>query len=393
MITLFINGLAASAGAGPTYLRNVIPQLARRTDAQTTVLLSAELRGEFAEFPNISFAEASPSLGVVGRFIFEQTKLRDLVRRSGAQVLVSTGNFALRDSPVPQILLSGNSLYLSTDFYRDVRKRRDYMLWVDTLIKGWFARRSVHWADVTVAPSKAFAEDLSKWTGQNVLPVHHGFDRDLFTSDSTPLPDSMRNRLKESAAALKLLFVSHFNYYRNFETLIRALPILRDRLPGKRIKLFLTCHLSSSKNPGSYRAETAAALMSTLGVRDNVVELGTVPYRSLHHLHRACDIYVSPAYTETFAHPLVEAMSSGLPLVVSDLPVHREICGDAGIYFPRFSPNALAERVVQIQESPELAEKLSSNGLRRARDFSWSEHVERLLVLAQHLARSVTRSG
>ncbi len=279
MIRLFINGLAASAGAGPTYLRNVIPQFARRTDAQTTVLLSAELRGEFAEFPNVSFAVASPSRGVVARFIFEQTKLRDLVRRRGAQVLVSTGNFALRDSPVPQILLSGNSLYVSADFYRDVRKRRDYMLWVDTLIKGWFARRSIHWADVTVAPSKAFAEDLSKWTGKNVLSVYHGFDRNLFTSDSTPLPDAMQNQLKESAEALKLLFVSHYNYYRNFETLIRALPILRDRLPGKRIKLFLTCHLSSSKNPGSYRAESAAALMSTLGVRDNVVELGTVPYQ------------------------------------------------------------------------------------------------------------------
>jgi glycosyltransferase involved in cell wall biosynthesis len=393
MIRLFINGLAASAGAGLTYLRNVIPHLARRADSQATVLLSAGLRREFAEFPNISFAEATPSRGIVGRFVFEQTKLRDWLRRSGAQVLVSTGNFALRDSPVPQILLSGNSLYVSADFYRDVRKRGDHILWIDTLIKGWFARRSVHWADVTVAPSKAFAEDLSKWTGENVLSVHHGFDRNLFTSDSTPLPDSMQNQLKESADALKLLFVSHYNYYRNFETLIRALPILRDRLPGKKIKLLLTCHLSSSKNPGSYRAETAAALMSTLGVRDNVVELGTVPYRSLHHLHRACDIYVSPAYTETFAHPLVEAMSSGLPLVVSDLPVHREICGDAGIYFPRFSPDALAERVVQIRESPELAEKLSRNGLRRARDFSWSEHVERLLVLAQQLARSVTRSG
>src|SRR5208282_679885 len=110
MITLFINGLAASAGAGPTYLRNVIPQLARRTDAQATVLLSAGLRAEFAGFPNISFAQASPSRGVAGRFVFEQTKLRGLTRRSGAQVLVSTGNFALRHSPVPQILLSGNSL-------------------------------------------------------------------------------------------------------------------------------------------------------------------------------------------------------------------------------------------------------------------------------------------
>jgi len=388
MIRLFINGLAASAGAGLTYLRNVIPQLARRTDVQTTVLLSAELRREFAEFPNISFAEAGASRGVLGRFVFEQTNLRDLLRRSGAEVLVSTGNFALRNSPVPQILLSGNSLYVSADFYRDVRKRGDYTLWLDTWIKGWFARRSVRWADVTVAPSNAFAEDLSKWTGKNVLSVYHGFDRDLFTSDSTPLPDSMQNQLTESADALKLLFVSHYNYYRNFETLIRALPILRDRLPGKKIKLFLTCHLSSSQNPGSYRAETAASLVNMLGVRENVVELGSVPYLSLHHLYRACHIYVTPAYTETFAHPLVESMSSGLPVVASDLPVHREICGDAGIYFPRFSPEALAERVVQIHESPELAEKLSRNGLRRARDFSWSAHVERLLDLAQELVQS-----
>jgi glycosyltransferase involved in cell wall biosynthesis len=387
MIRLFINGLAASAGAGLTYLRNVIPQLARRTDAQATVLLSAELRGEFTEFPNICFAEASPSRGVAGRFVFEQTKLRGLMRRSGAQVLISTGNFALRDSPVPQILLSGNSLYLSPDFYRDVRKRGDYMLWADTVIKGWFARQSVHWADVTVAPSKAFAEDLGKWTGKNVLSVHHGFDPDLFTGDSTPLPASMQNQLKESAAALKLLFVSHYNYYRNFETLIRALPILRDRVPGKKIKLLLTCHLSSSRNPGSYRTEAASALVSALGARDNVVELGSVPYRLLHHLYRACHVYVTPAYTETFAHPLVEAMSSGLPVVASDLPVHREICDDAALYFPRFSSDVLAERIMQIHDSPELPEELSRNGLRRARDFSWSEHVQCLIVLAQQLVQ------
>jgi glycosyltransferase involved in cell wall biosynthesis len=387
MIRLFINGLAASAGAGLTYLRNVIPQLARRPDAQATVLLSAGLRQEFAGFPSISFAEAGPTRGVVGRFVFEQTKLPDLLRRSGAQVFVSAGNFALRRSPLPQILLSGNSLYLSADFYRDVRKRGDRILWADTLIKGWFARRSVHWADVTVAPSRAFAEDLSKWTGKNVLSVYHGFDRDLFTRDSTPLPGSMQDQLKESADALRLLFVSHYNYYRNFETLIRAMPILRDQLPGKKIKLFLTCHLASSRNPGSYRAEAAASLVNSLGVRNNIVELGSVPYHLLHHLYRACHIYVTPAYTETFAHPLVEAMSSGLPVVASDLPVHREICGDAGVYFSRFSPEALAERVLQVHESPGLAASLSQNGLSRARDFSWSEHVNRLLALAHELVQ------
>ena len=152
------------------------------------------------------------------------------------------------------------------------------------------------------------------------------------------------------------------------------------------MKLFLTCRLNSSDNPGTYRAESAALLANDL--RGDIVELGTIPYRSLHHLYRACHIYVTPAYAESFAHPLIESMSSGLPVVASDLPVHREICGDAGVYFSRFSPDALAERVLQVQESPELAEKLSSNGLRRARDFSWSQHIERLVVLAQELVRS-----
>jgi glycosyltransferase involved in cell wall biosynthesis len=185
-----------------------------------------------------------------------------------------------------------------------------------------------------------------------------------------------------------LLFVSHYNYYRNFETLFLALPILRDRLKGKKVKLFLTCRLSSDENPGSYRAEGASLLVKSLRDSDSVVELGTVPYQSLHHLYRSCHIYVTPAYAESFAHPLVESMSSGLPVVASDLAVHREICADAGIYFPCFSPDALAERVMQIQQSPELAENLSRNGLRRSREFSWSGHVEHLVVLARGLVHS-----
>lgn len=387
MIRLFINGLAASAGGGLTYLRNVIPHLARRADAETTVLLNSAMRREFGELPNISFAENLETFGAFRRFVREQTVLPKLIRRSGAQVLISAGNFALWNSPVPQLLLSRNSLYTSRDFLRDVRARGDYAIWTDTLVKGWLARRSIRCADITVAPSEAFALELSQWSGKKVLAVHHGFDQDAFTSDGAPLPSAAKALLEQGKDALRLLFVSHYNYYRNFETLFRAMPILSSRLKGKKVKLFLTCRLNSSENPGTYRVESAASLAHDLRGSGDIVELGTIPYRSLHHLYRACHIYVTPAYAESFAHPLIESMSSGLPVVASDLPVHREICGDAGIYFPRFSPDALAERVLQIQESPELAERLSHNGLRRARDFSWSEHVERLVVLAEGLVR------
>jgi glycosyltransferase involved in cell wall biosynthesis len=387
MIRLFINGLAASAGGGLTYLRNVIPQLARRVDAEITVLLNPAMRGEFGMLANISFVETSASPGTFRRFIREQTALPNLIRRSKAQVLISAGNFALWNCPIPQILLSRNSLYTSGDFLRDVRARGDYAIWTDTLVKGWLARRSISRADITVAPSEAFARELSEWSGRKVLSVHHGFDPDAFTSDATPLPEAAQIQLQQGQDALRLLFVSHYNYYRNFETLFRAMPILRSRLKGKKVKLFLTCQLKSGENPGTYRTDAAASLANSLRGSGEIAELGTIPYRSLHHLYHACHIYVTPAYAESFAHPLIESMSSGLPVVASDLPVHREICEDAGIYFPRFSPDALAEQIVRVQESPELAKELSSNGLRRARDFSWSKHVERLIVLAQGLIR------
>jgi glycosyltransferase involved in cell wall biosynthesis len=385
MIRLFINGLAASAGGGLTYLRNVIPHFARRGDAETTVLSSPAIRREFTELPNISFVEPLESYGAPRRFFHEQTTIPKLIRRSGAQVLISAGNFALWNSPVPQILLSRNSLYTSGDFLRDVRARGDYTILADTLVKGWLARRSINRAEITVAPSEAFARELAQWSGRKVLSVHHGFDSDIFTSDATPLPSATKTQIEQGKDALRLLFVSHYNYYRNFETLFRAMHILSRRLNGKKVKLFLTCQLKSGENPGTYRPESAASLANDLRGSGSVVELGTIHYRSLHYLYRACHIYVTPAYAESFAHPLIEAMSSGLPAVASDLPVHREICGDAGIYFPRFSPDALAERVLEIQESPELAETLSRNGRRRAHDFSWSEHVERLLVLAREL--------
>jgi glycosyltransferase involved in cell wall biosynthesis len=385
MIKLFINGLAARAGGGLTYLRNIICHLARRVDAETTVLLNPEFRREFRELPNISLLEAPEVYGAPRRFFWEQTTLPKVIRSSGAQVLISAGNFALWRSPVPQILLSRNSLYTSGDFLRDVRTRGDYAIWIDTLVKGWLAGRSIGCADITVAPSEAFAKELSEWSGRNVLSLPHGFDHDAFTRDAGELTSEVKSQLERGHDALRLLFVSHYNYYRNFETLLRAIPILISRLKGKKVKLFLTCQLKSGENPGSYRAESAASLAKEM--RDKIVELGTIPYCSLHHLYRACHIYVTPAYAESFAHPLVEAMSSGLPVVASDLSVHREICQDAAIYFPRFSPERLAERVLQIQESPEFAAKLSRAGLRRARDFSWGEHVERLLIMAQQLAR------
>jgi glycosyltransferase involved in cell wall biosynthesis len=247
------------------------------------------------------------------------------------------------------------------------------------------ARRSIHWADETVAPSEAFAAELRHWTGKPVGAIHHGFDPQEFRRDSMPLAPEVESKVRGAEGSVKLLFVSHYNYYRNFETLIRALPLLRDRMPKSKLRLLLTCKFSRGQNPGPYDPESAARLVRDCRVAEMVIELGTVAYRQLHHLYRQADIYVTPAYTETFAHPLVEAMSSSLPVVASDLPVHREICKEAALYFPRFSAEELANRLVHLISSPTEAARLSANGRVRARDFSWETHIGRLIELAGSL--------
>ncbi len=391
MIHLFINALGASAGGGLTYVRNVIPHLAARDEVRVSLAAGPKLCQELSSFANVELLPLD--LSPVQRIWFEQSKLKGLIQQSGAGVLLSTGNFALRKSPVPQILLSRNSIYTSPDYFRDLRRRREYRAWTDTRFRALVAKRSIRWADVAVAPSEAFAAELRAWTGIDVVAIHHGFDREAFERDATALSGEVEAKLRSAEGALKLLFVSHYNYYRNFETLIRALPTLREQIFDRPVRLLLTCQLAPGKNPGAYRPDSAAALVKQLGVSEMLVELDSIPYQQLHQVYARADFYVTPAYTETFAHPLVEAMSSRLPVVASDIPVHREICGNAAVYFERFSAESVAHAVARLARSPEDVASMRIRGRSRANDFSWKLHVEKILALARNLTSSRTSSA
>ena len=231
--------------------------------------------------------------------------------------------------------------------------------------------------------------ELSQWSGRKVLSVHHGFDADAFTGDADAVAIGGSRLTGARPGRSAPAFCEPLQLLSEFRNPISSDAHLARPSEGQqKVKLFLTCRLESAGESGDLRADSAAALANEAAWKA-MTSSSSERYLigSLHHLYRACHIYVTPAYAESFAHPLIEAMSSGLPVVASDLPVHREICEDAGIYFPRFSPAALAERILQIQESPELAATLSRKGVRRAQAFSWSDHVDRLLSLARECQR------
>jgi glycosyltransferase involved in cell wall biosynthesis len=75
-------------------------------------------------------------------------------------------------------------------------------------------------------------------------------------------------------------------------------------------------------------------------------------------------------------------MAAGLPVIASDLAVHREVCADAGLFFPAFSPSQLADTICRVAESPALMTQMLQRGLKRSKDISWKDHVARMISVA-----------
>jgi glycosyltransferase involved in cell wall biosynthesis len=71
---------------------------------------------------------------------------------------------------------------------------------------------------------------------------------------------------------------------------------------------------------------------------------------------------VFPSRTETFGLAVAEAAIAGLPVVANDLPVLREVLGEAALYADAEQPEALAAAVLQVRNDPALAAALAQAG-------------------------------
>src|SRR5690606_20137900 len=104
-------------------------------------------------------------------------------------------------------------------------------------------------------------------------------------------------------------------------------------------------------------------------------------------LHRATAL-VHASLDEGFGIPLVEAMSVGTPVVVSDIPIFREIGGDAARFFPPTDPAAFAREVRALEDPAEWSRRSVASRAQAAR-FDWDTSAE---VLADVIRRVALRA-
>jgi glycosyltransferase involved in cell wall biosynthesis len=150
--------------------------------------------------------------------------------------------------------------------------------------------------------------------------------------------------------------------HKNHEVLFRALRLLRDER-GRRLDLVLT---GFGQDAGSPAMATAEAL----GVRDQVHPLGYLTVEEMAYLYRRAEMLVFPSLFEGFGIPLVEAMTTGCPVVAAGATSIPEVVGDAAELFDPASPEALAAAIERVAGDEALRQTLRARGLRRARAFT-----------------------
>ncbi|HEX2028361.1 MAG TPA: glycosyltransferase [Nitriliruptorales bacterium] len=234
----------------------------------------------------------------------------------------------------------------------------------------------VHGADHIVATCSDEVFELRRLGGdvEGISVVPCGVDLDLFRPDGEVAP--------RRAGWHRLVVVSRLVPRKGIDTVIRALP----RLP--RTELVVAGGPPRARLSHDPEARRLLAVAQQVGVADRVQLRGRVGRAAVPPLLRSADVLVSTPWYEPFGIAPVEAMATGVPVVVSAVGgmVDTVVEGVTGVHVPPRDPEALAEALGALLADPGRRHALGTAGLRRAREwYSWGRVAASTLGAYRHV--------
>jgi glycosyltransferase involved in cell wall biosynthesis len=236
-------------------------------------------------------------------------------------------------------------------------------------------------ADLVVTLGEAMREEIIARgvPADNVIIVPNGVSEGFLR----PLPDgaALRASLGIQPDEHVVGLVSSLVAHEGIGTLLEAVKILNDR--GIKTRALIV-----GDGP-----ERTALQRQAVALGLNAIFTGRVPSAKVRDYHAALDVFVVPRTPDRVCQlvtPLkpVEAMASGLPVVVSSVRALSEIVSDrqTGLLFPPLDAGALADRLQQLLDSQELRTKLGTTAREWvARDRTWAHNAARYREAYQRL--------
>jgi glycosyltransferase involved in cell wall biosynthesis len=116
------------------------------------------------------------------------------------------------------------------------------------------------------------------------------------------------------------------------------------------------------------------------GLSDRVDFLDDLDEGELIEVYRSCAALVYASTMEGFGRPALEAMAVGRPVILSDIPVHRETFADAAIFIIPGQAGTWEAAFDALDNAPKVQERIA-RGLRIAAGFSWQQSGHRLIEM------------
>ncbi|NIA23784.1 MAG: glycosyltransferase [Proteobacteria bacterium] len=189
------------------------------------------------------------------------------------------------------------------------------------------------------------------------IPV--GIDRTRFNPDA-----GFYEPMRTEKDTIKVLFMGRLDKRKGLDILIKALSRLNGMV---NYKLFVG---GNSKNRREYEE-----MAKKLNVKTKF--LGFIPNEDMGKVYSSADIYVSPAKGgETYGIVLVEAMSSGVPVIASNIKGYATVVKDGynGI-LTDVNPTAFANTIERLANSKDERMRLRENGLKYAENIDWKKVI------------------
>ncbi len=257
-------------------------------------------------------------------------------------------------------------------------------------------RRAISEPDRVLVVSDQWRRILEADYAVSATVVRNGVDACRFQSADRRLAAALREGIAPAGRPL-ILTVGGIEPRKGSETLVRAIALLRD---GGLDPVLAVVGGHSFQDYRAYR-ERVFSLLPGLGLEPgrDIALLGTVPDAELPSWYAAADVFAFPSAKEGWGLAVLEAMSAGLPVVASDLPVFREYLapGRDALLVPVDSPAALAGALASVLDDRQLAGRLRAAGRAVAARFTWeataAEHRTIYAALDTARARRATPSA